>query len=77
MRPHLEYATPVWTPLYKKDSVVFENIQRRAIQLVKSLSGMTYLERLQELGLPSLEYRSLRAGVNEVCKIINRIDMSI
>ena len=44
-------------------------------RLVKSLyvSGMTYQERLQELGSPSLEYRRLRADVIEVFKIINRI----
>lgn len=35
---------------------------------------MTYQERLQELGLPSLEYRQLKADVIEVFKIINSID---
>ena len=74
VRPHLEYATPIWTPLYKKDSIMLENVQRRATRLVKALSGLTYQERLLELGLPSLEYRRLRADVIEVYKIINQID---
>ena len=29
VRPHLEYATPIWTPLYKKDSIMLENVQWR------------------------------------------------
>ena len=24
LRPHLEYATPVWSPLYKKDKIIIE-----------------------------------------------------
>ena len=35
---------------------------------------MTYQERLQELGSPSLEYRRLRADAIEVFKI-NRLDI--
>ena len=50
VRPHHEYATPIWTPLYKKDSIMLENVQRRATRLVKALSGLTYQERLLELG---------------------------
>ena len=26
IRPHLEYATPVWSPLYKKDKIIIENV---------------------------------------------------
>ena len=74
VRQHLEYATPVWTPLYNKNAIVLENVQRRATNLVKTLSGMSYQVRLKELGLPSLEYRKLRADVIEVFKIINKID---
>ena len=62
---------PVWTSLYKNDAKVSGNIQGRAIRLVKSLSGLSYQERLKELGLPSLEYRRLRANVIEVFKIKN------
>ena len=27
VRPHLEYATSVWSPMYKKDSIKLENVQ--------------------------------------------------
>ena len=74
VRPHLEYATQVWAPMYKKDSVTLENMQRRATRMVNSLKGLPYEERLKKIGLPSLEYRRLRADVIEVYKIMNQID---
>ena len=57
VRPHLEYASSVWSPMYKNDSITLENVQRRATRLVNSLSGRTYEDRLKTLGLPILEYR--------------------
>ena len=74
VRPHLEYATSVWSPMFKKDSITLENVQRRATRLVNSLSGRTYEDRLKTLGLPTLEYRRLRADVIQVYKILNQID---
>ena len=63
VRPHLEYASTVWCPVFKKDRVPNENVQRRATKLVSSISHLSYSERLRELGLPSLEYRLERADV--------------
>lgn len=74
IRPHLEYASPVWSPMYKKDMIALENVQRRATRLVKTLSNLSYPERLKSLGIPTLEYRRERADVIEVYKIINGID---
>ena len=50
VRPHLEYAVTVCTPLYKKDMVAIENVQRRATKLVKSIRHLTYQERLKIWG---------------------------
>lgn len=74
VRPHLEYAVTVCSPLYKKDMLAIENVQRRATKLVKAISHLTYQERLKSLGLPSLEYRRERADLIEVFKIMNKID---
>ena len=74
VRPHLEYATSVWSPMFKKDSITLENVHRRATRLVNSLSGRTYEDRLKTLGLPTLEYRRLRADVIQVYKILNQVD---
>ena len=57
VRPHVEYAVTVCTPLYKKDMVAIENVQRRATKLVRTISHLPYQEKLKCLGLPSLEYR--------------------
>ena len=60
VRPHLEYATPVWTPHTATDIIRIESLQRRATRLVPSLSEKPYAERLKELSLPTLEYRRIR-----------------
>ena len=42
VRPHLEYASVIWSPLYKKDKITLGNTQQRASRLVPSLKGKTY-----------------------------------
>ena len=74
VRPHLEYAITVCTPLFKKDMIAIENVQRRATKLVTSVKNLSYPERLRKLGFSTLEYRSERADLVEVYKIMNNID---
>ena len=74
VRPHIEYAVTVCEPLYKKDMITIENVQRRATKFVTSIKHLSYQERLKKLGLPSLEYRRERADLIEVYKIMNNID---
>ena len=56
VRPHLEYASPVWSPRLKRDQIAVENVQRRASRMVSGLKELPYPERLRNLGIPSLEY---------------------
>ena len=60
IRPHLEYASPVWSPITQGEKNRIEGVQRRASKLVPALSNLPYTERLQILKLPTLEYRRTR-----------------
>ena len=71
VRPHLEYANPVWSPYLKKDIIAVENVQRRATKLLPGLKEKSYPERLRALKLPSLAYRRLRGDMVEAFKILN------
>ena len=57
IRPHVEYASTVWSPFKKGEIKLREGVQQRASKLVPELRNMTYPERLRKLGLPTLEFR--------------------
>ena len=60
VRPHLEYASSVWSLMCKKHKILIENVQRQATRLVKCLKHLSYEDRLKTLQLLSLEYRRER-----------------
>ena len=76
VKQHLEYASVIWSPLYKKDKITLGNVICRATRLVPALKGLSYPERLKHIGLPTLEYRRERADDVEVFKILNNIDVA-
>ena len=49
-------------------------MQRRATKLVKGMENKAYSERLEELKLPSPEYRRKRMYVIQTYKIMNNLD---
>ena len=63
MRPHLEYASSAWSPYRKLDIKILESIQKRATKLVPSLRNLSYIERLNALGLTTLEERRKRGDL--------------
>ena len=74
VRPHLEYGYVVWSPYTIKDQKMIENVQRRATKLIPELADKKYDERLRALGIPSSQYRRLRADMIQTYKIIHGID---
>ena len=69
VRPHLEYAVTAWSPWHKKDIEVLERIQHRATRRMSDVRG-SYPERLQVLGLTTLEERRKRGDAIEVFKYL-------
>ena len=74
VRPHLEYATVIWSPKFKKDKDALEQVQRRATRLVNGLSHLSYSDRLRSLNLPTLEFRRKRSDIIETFKILKGFD---
>jgi ribonuclease P/MRP protein subunit RPP40 len=74
VRPHLEYAAVAWSPWLEADKECLEKVQRRAVAMVTGLTGRTYEERLEELGLVTLTERRHQLDMLQVYKILHGID---
>ena len=69
IRPHLEYATSVWSPHLINHIEEIENVQRRATKQIPGLSSLSYPDRLRKLKLPTLAYRRVRGDMIQVYKM--------
>jgi len=58
VRPHKESCIQLWSPEHK-DMDLSERIQKRATKMVRRMEHLSYEDRLREMGLFSLEKRSL------------------
>ena len=58
VKPHLEHCIQAW---YRKDVEHLEQVQRRAIKMIRGLEHLSYEERLRKL--PCLAWR--REGFRE------------
>lgn len=74
VRPHLEYATPVWSPWTNEDKNTLEKVQIRAVHSVSGLHSKDYESKLKELKIMSLEERRKRCDMIQVYKILHGID---
>ena len=63
IRPNLEYAAVVWNPHLKKDIVKLERVQRAATRWAPSLRELDYEQRLEKIGLITLEERRRRGDM--------------
>ena len=76
VRPHIEYANPVWSPHLRKHIRMLENVQIRATKLVDGMKNMTYTERLKKLDIPTLLYRRERGDMIQVWNHFHTYDRS-
>ena len=74
VRPVLEYASPVWSPVKRGKIEQLESVQRRMTKIIPVLKKKPYSERLKQLGLPTLEYRRLRTDLIQIYKIIHDLE---
>ncbi len=71
--PHLEFASPAWSPMLLGDKRRLEQVQRRATRMVKGLESLPYNERLRRLGFQTLEKRREWADNNQTFAILNAL----
>ena len=74
VRCHLEFSVTAWSPWTVSDKEVLEKIQIKAVNLITGLKGKTYLEKLHELGLLTLDQRRKRFDLIQTFKIIRGYD---
>ena len=73
IRPHLEYASVVWSPHLEKDKKMLEDVQKFGLRMSTKHWDLEYSILLHELNLESLERHR---GIARLCllyKIINSI----
>ena len=74
VRPHLEYAQVVWSPKLRKTTKLIEGVQRRATRIVDACKNHPYQSRLEQIGIPTLEYRRAVSDMVEVYKHLHNYD---
>jgi ribonuclease P/MRP protein subunit RPP40 len=75
IRPHLEFAAPAWNVHQKQDIDCIERIQRRATKVSHNLKQFSYQERIDLLGLTTLEARRARGDCIQTFKIMTGRDV--
>ena len=71
IRPLLETAAPAWNPTKRESVNLLEKVQRRATRMITEIGSLSYEDRLNALGLCSLEERRRRGDQIQVYKIMN------
>jgi hypothetical protein len=74
IRPHLEFAVPVWNPYRQKNIDKLEKVQRRATKIPTQTRNRPYCERLKTMGLTSHEIRRHRGDLIQQYKLANGLD---
>eukprot|EP00061_Rhincodon_typus_P003151 g19407.t1 len=68
VRPLLEYCVQFCSSRFGKDIIKLEKVQKRFTKMLLGIEGLSYKEKLDRLGLYSLEHWRLRGDLIEVHK---------
>ena len=74
VRPHLEFAVPVWNPQTAGDIDTIEKVQKRAARIPIEFRNLSYEKRLEEWELTKLSDRRLRGDLIQMYKILKNLD---
>src|SRR3989441_10747294 len=66
VRPVLDYCIPVWRPYTKKDMLKLEKVQKRFTKMIEGYKTRSYEQRIEKLGITTLEDRFYRADMIQV-----------
>ena len=72
VRPHLEYCVQLWGHQRKKDMDLLEQVQRRAMKIIRGLGNFFYEDRLREFRLFSLGERRLQGDLTAAFQYLRR-----
>ena len=73
VRPHLEYACPVWVPHTAKDIHTLESVQKLALKMATHNWNASYLELQSLINIPTLERRRLELKLCHLFKIVHNL----
>jgi len=71
VRPLVEYASPIWSPILTCDIDMLEQVQRRFTERLPGMYLFSYEDRLQQLNLDSLESRRIKTDLLLCFKIMH------
>ena len=73
VRPHLDYASAIWSPHTKKDIIMLDNVQKFACRMATKFWDSGYEDLLEIVHLPSLECRRLETRLCLLYKIVHKL----
>ena len=68
------FLTHPWSPYWQVDKDKLEKVQRRAVNMVAGLKSKNYVDKLNEVNLPSLEDRRERGDMIQTFRILQGLD---
>ena len=73
VRCHLEYCCPLWHPSSVADIKLLEGVQRTFTSKIYGVQHLNYWQRLQALGLMSLQRRRERYIIIQMWKVLHNL----